>query len=269
MLAPAASDVAAFRPMRMALFFSLTLILCSCASDKQALTWQEAELRADADIRHGVIMKHNRQSAILAMLKPNAPQKASTKTQIKRLDASLIEKRAIENAGKTHFTSIRRQYNDGLISRQRCEAMIEHQREQALAALIALGPPNIYAPSPTPLPQMSVPQFSPGRFQPDSLSNPYGAGSPYKADGLMNPYSRYGNKYSNESWTNPYATNAPAIVDENGKYHGRLSTNKYDPDSISNPNGKYGNKYSPDSINNPYGAGNPYSGTKLYVIPQR
>jgi hypothetical protein len=40
----------------------------------------------------------------------------------------------------------------------------------------------------------------------DCLNNPYGAGSPYKPDGLMNPYSRYGSPYSNDSWTNPYAT---------------------------------------------------------------
>jgi hypothetical protein len=105
-------------------------------------------------------------------------------------------------------------------------------------------------------------------YSPDSLSNPYGAGSPYKADGLMNPYSQYGSRYSNNSWTNPYATNAPKIYSADGTYRGRLSTNKYDPDSISNPYGKYGNKYSSDSLNNPYGAGNPYSGTQHYVVPQ-
>jgi hypothetical protein len=100
------------------------------------------------------------------------------------------------------------------------------------------------------------------------LNNPYGAGSPYKSDGLMNPYSPYGSPYSNKSWTNPYATNAPIIVDQNGNYRGRLSTNRYDPDSVSNPYGRYGSRYSSDSINNAYGAGNPYSSDELYVIPQ-
>lgn len=100
------------------------------------------------------------------------------------------------------------------------------------------------------------------------LNNPYGAGSPYKANGLMNPYSQYGSPYSNKSWTNPYATNAPKLYDQNGNYRGRLSTNPYDLDSVSNPFGQYGSQFSPDSINNPYGAGNPYSGDKIYVVPQ-
>ena len=101
------------------------------------------------------------------------------------------------------------------------------------------------------------------------LSNPYGAGSPYKPDGLMNPYSQYGSPYSNKSWTNPYATNAPRLYDSQGSYRGNLSTNPYDPNSVSNPYGRYGNPYSPDSIRNPYGAGNPYSNQPLYVVPSR
>jgi hypothetical protein len=106
-------------------------------------------------------------------------------------------------------------------------------------------------------------------YDSNCLNNPYGAGSRYKADGLMNPYSRYGSSHSNQSWTHPYATDAPRIYDQSGNYRGRLSTNRHDPDSVSNPYGRYGNKYSPDSINNPYGAGNPYGGNKLYVVPQR
>ncbi|MBH9553979.1 hypothetical protein [Inhella gelatinilytica] len=101
------------------------------------------------------------------------------------------------------------------------------------------------------------------------LSNPYGAGNPYKADGLMNPYSRYGSAYSNQSWRNPYATDAPRLYDAQGNYRGRLSANPYDADSTSNRYGRYGNPYSPDSINNPYGAGNPYAGRPIYVVPAR
>jgi hypothetical protein len=104
-------------------------------------------------------------------------------------------------------------------------------------------------------------------YDPDCINNPYGAGSPYKPDGLMNPYSPYGSPYSNKSWTNPYATDAPRIYDSQGQYRGKFSTNPYDPDSISNPYGRYGNPYSSESINNPYGPGNPYSGEKFYVIP--
>ena len=103
----------------------------------------------------------------------------------------------------------------------------------------------------------------------DCLSNPYGAGSPYKPDGLMNPYSRYGSPYSNQSWTNPYATDAPRIYDSQGRYRGRFSSNRYDPESISNPYGRYGNPYSPESVNNPYGAGNPYAGEYFYIVPSR
>lgn len=100
------------------------------------------------------------------------------------------------------------------------------------------------------------------------LNNPYGAGSPYAPNGLMNPYSQYGSPYSNKSWTNPYATNPPKIYDQSGRYMGDLSTNPYAPNSIGNPYGTYGNPYSPNSLNNPYGAGNPYSGNRYYVVPQ-
>ena len=106
-------------------------------------------------------------------------------------------------------------------------------------------------------------------YDSNCLDNPYGAGSPYKSDGLKNPYSDYGSPYSNKSWNNPYATDAPKLYDQDGNYRGKLSNNPYDPDSVSNPYGRYGNPYSPDSINNPYGAGNPYSNQQIYVVPSR
>lgn len=106
-------------------------------------------------------------------------------------------------------------------------------------------------------------------YDPRCLNNPYGAGSPYKPDGLMNPYGRYGSPYSNQSHTNPYATDAPRLYDSQGNYRGRLSNNPYAPDSTSNPYGRYGSPYSPDSINNPYGAGNPYNPQPIYVVPSR
>ncbi len=83
------------------------------------------------------------------------------------------------------------------------------------------------------------------KYDPNSLSNPYGAGSEYKPDSPNNPYGKYGSPYSNKSANNPYATDAPKIYDQNGNYKGRLSTNPYDPDSTSNPYGKYGSPYSP------------------------
>ena len=135
-----------------------------------------------------------------------------------------------------------------------------------------------YAVAPAPVPSFGVapvpsytvapvPNYGVNRYNPNSLANPYGAGSPYKPDGLMNPYSQYGSKYSNKSWTNPYATDAPKLYDSQGNYRGKLSANPYDLDSTSNPYGRYGSKYSVDSINNPYGAGNPYSPTPIIVVP--
>ena len=72
----------------------------------------------------------------------------------------------------------------------------------------------------------------------------------------VNPY---GNPFSNQSATNPFATDAPRLSDQQGNYRGKLSANPYDPDSTSNPYGHYGSPFSPDSIKNPYGTGNPYS----------
>jgi len=51
------------------------------------------------------------------------------------------------------------------------------------------------------------------------------------------------------SVTNPYATNAPTLFDNQGNYRGKLSTNPYDPDSISNPYWRFGSRFSPDRIN--------------------
>ena len=109
--------------------------------------------------------------------------------------------------------------------------------------------------------------FRVDRYHPYSLANPYGSGSRYSPNGVMNPYSPYGSLYSNRSWRNPYATQAPKLYD--GNYRGRWSTNRYDTDSTSNPYGRYGSQYSPDSIKNPYGAGNPYSTKPIYVWPGR
>ena len=101
-------------------------------------------------------------------------------------------------------------------------------------------------------------QLSANPYDPDSTSNPFGAGNPYDADSINNPFGEYGSPFSNKSVTNPYATEAPKLYDDNGNYRGRLSANPYDPESVANPYGSYGNPYSADSINNPYGAGNPY-----------
>ena len=78
-------------------------------------------------------------------------------------------------------------------------------------------------------------ELSANPYNPDSTSNPFGAGSPFKSDGINNPFSPYGSPFSNQSATNPFATDAPRLYDQQGNYRGKLSANPYDPDSISNP----------------------------------
>ena len=54
--------------------------------------------------------------------------------------------------------------------------------------------------------------LSANRFDPNSVSNPYGQyGSPYSPTSINNPYSAYGSAYSPQGVRNPYATAAPAI----------------------------------------------------------
>lgn len=101
--------------------------------------------------------------------------------------------------------------------------------------------------------------YSANKYAPQSTSNQFGAGSSNNPNGINNPYGQYGSPYSNRSVNNPYATDAPKLYDQNGNYHGKLSSNPYDPDSTANPYGQYGSKFSSDSINNPFGAGSPYS----------
>ena len=55
-------------------------------------------------------------------------------------------------------------------------------------------------------------ELSANPFNLDSTANPFGAGSPFKADGLNNPFSPYGSPFSNQSATNPYATDAPRLL---------------------------------------------------------
>ena len=82
--------------------------------------------------------------------------------------------------------------------------------------------------------------------------------NPYAPNSTANPFIPYGSPFSNQSTTNPFATDAPRLYDQQGHYRGKLSTNPYDPDSTSNPYGRYGSPFSPVAINTPFGAGNPY-----------
>ena len=101
--------------------------------------------------------------------------------------------------------------------------------------------------------------LSANEFDPNSVANQFGAGSPYSSNSVTNEFGIYGSPYSNQSATNPFATDAPRLYDQQGNYRGKLSANPYEPDSTSNPYGRYGSPFSPDSIKNPYGAGSPCS----------
>jgi len=102
-------------------------------------------------------------------------------------------------------------------------------------------------------------RFSANPHQPNSTNKPDGpAGDAFSSTSVKNPSSRYGSPHSNQSATNPFATDAPKLYDSHGNYRGRLSANPYDPDSTSNPFGRYGSRFSPDSINNHSGAGSPH-----------
>ena len=110
-------------------------------------------------------------------------------------------------------------------------------------------------------------------YSPDSVSNPYGPYGNRYGNTVKNPYSYHGRHLNN-----PYASdsNSPMIIGEDGKYLGRLNSNRYGSDSIANPYGRYGSRYSPDSVNNPYGkygsryspysANNPYASSPPKIV---
>ena len=59
----------------------------------------------------------------------------------------------------------------------------------------------------------------------DSTANPFGQGSAFAQNGVNNPFSLYGSPFSNQSATNPFATDAPKLYDQQGNYRGKLSDN--------------------------------------------
>lgn len=62
----------------------------------------------------------------------------------------------------------------------------------------------------------------------DSVFNEYGQhGSEYSTESIHNEYGQYGSRYSAYSPCNPYASDPPVVVDQNGNYYGRLTVNRY------------------------------------------
>ena len=66
-------------------------------------------------------------------------------------------------------------------------------------------------------------ELSANPFNPDSTSNRFGAGSPFKPDVVNNPFSPYGSPFSNQSATNPFATDAPRLYNQQGQYWGQAA----------------------------------------------
>ena len=59
----------------------------------------------------------------------------------------------------------------------------------------------------------------------ESTANPLGKGSLFAPNGIHNPVSPYGSPFSSQSATNPFATEAPRLYDQQGHYRGKLSAN--------------------------------------------
>ena len=137
----------------------------------------------------------------------------------------------------------------------RASALSESTRHPSQVTSLPVGrlaEPRLFGEADADCPQF-LGRLSANRYEDDSTANPYSsAGSPYSAKSINNRFGSYGSPFSPTSARNPYATDAPKIVAQDGTCLGKLSENCYDPDSVSNPYGRYGSPYSPTSINNPY-----------------
>lgn len=66
------------------------------------------------------------------------------------------------------------------------------------------------------------------QYATDSIFNEYGQhGSRYSSESIWNHYSEYGSAYSSYGACNAYGTDPPVIVDNTGRYFGRLTLNTY------------------------------------------
>lgn len=71
------------------------------------------------------------------------------------------------------------------------------------------------------------------KYDSNSIANDYGAGSKYDSDSINNDYGSFGGKYSSSSAFNEYTSDAPIIVDDNYKFIGYLTVNKYNTPNIN------------------------------------
>jgi len=184
------------------------------------------------------------------------------------------------NEGKITYEQRQKMYNS-LIKQLRRQQIFAAALQGAAAGLASYNPPTYSQPYNAPVYSQVIPKpvqtqqinvvspnrgvylgkYSSNKYDSHSISNPYGQyGSKYSSSSINNQYGQYGSKYSSTSVNNPYAHDVPKLYSQDGRYLGKISSNRYDSESISNPYGRYGSRYSSDSINNPYGQyGSPYS----------
>ncbi|WP_429408259.1 hypothetical protein [Paraburkholderia sp. MM5482-R1] len=75
------------------------------------------------------------------------------------------------------------------------------------------------------------------QYDQHSVQNEYGPhGSPYESTSIFNHYGDYGSAYSDVSPCNRFANNPPVIVDQNGKFYGRLTLNQAHAQANNNEN---------------------------------
>ncbi len=65
----------------------------------------------------------------------------------------------------------------------------------------------------------------------------FGKGSEFDPDSLNNEFGKYGSRFSQESWTNPYATKPPAVIQKEESrydfgYEGDLTENDFNSRSL-------------------------------------
>ena len=88
-----------------------------------------------------------------------------------------------------------------------------HQRTFRPVLITALAAALVLASTLAPA-QQRLGNLSSNPYDSRSTTNPYGAGSAYRSDGINNPYSRFGSPYSNHSASNPYGSGWTIISDE-------------------------------------------------------
>ena len=57
----------------------------------------------------------------------------------------------------------------------------------------------------------------------------------FAAESVLNQFSQFGSKFGAHSPCNQFSTDPPVIVDEAGKYYGRLVISTTHPERIKNP----------------------------------